>query len=164
MSILSSAALSPSLIISEITANPYVLLAFAIPIIVIISGSIAMTISKTRARYDAVPTLAQSKEQFKVPASSFNREMKYVEDEDINHFFNVIETDMGKIQDVMKKYDRLLRLYKKLDLKSRSISERRAEKAKEKRELVFKDIVEIYRYIEKLKTKGFAYGDKGKQA
>ena len=164
MSIPTSAALSPSLILSELEANPYVLLAFAVPIIVIIASSIAMTVGKSKARYDAVPTLAQSKEQFKVPASPFNREMKYVEDEDISHFINAIQTDMGKIQDVMKKYERLIKLYKRLDLKSKSISERRAEKAKEKRELVFKDIVEIYRYIEKLKTKGFAYGDKGKQA
>ncbi len=164
MSGLSSGALSPSLIIPELEANPFILLAFAIPLIIIIGASIAMSLGKGRAKIDSPPTLEQSKEQFKVPASPFNREMKYVEDDDINHFFKAIETDMGKIQDVTKKYERLVKIYKKLDMRTKSFSERRAERARERREIVFKDIVEIYQYIEKLKNRGFAYGDKGKKA
>ncbi|MHB8361340.1 MAG: hypothetical protein ACYDAO_04745 [Thermoplasmataceae archaeon] len=139
-------------------------MAFAIPVIIILGTSIAMSIGKSKTKIDSAPTLAQGKEQFKVPASSFNREMKFVEDENIGHFFTEIEKDMEKIDDIMKRYKRLIKLYKKFDAQTKSFSERRSERAIEKRDIVFKDIVEIYRYIEKLKMRGFAYGDKGKQA
>ncbi len=124
--------------------DPWFLLSFVVPVVMLLIASIAIRRYSKKTKIDGPPTLEQKREKFVVPKDFFNRETDRVKSDDYAYFLKPIASEFHTLVEFDDYFRILERRYKKFRAMSNSGRKKRRKAGIEGTKNTFNDILNLY--------------------
>lgn len=131
--------------------NPWFLLSFVVPVVMLLIASIAIRRYSKKTKIDGPPTLEQKREKFVVPKDFFNRETDRVKSDDYAYFLKPIASEFHTLVEFDDYFRILERRYKKFRSMSNSGRKKRRKAGIEGAKNTFNDILNLYNRLRTMK-------------
>lgn len=132
--------------------DPWFLLSFVVPVVMLLIASVAIRRYSRKTKIDGPPTLEQKREKFVVPSDFFNRETDRVKMDDYAYFLKPIASEFHTLVEYDDYFRILERRYRKFRSMSNSGRKKRKKAGIEGTKKTFNDILNLYN---KLRTTKF---------
>lgn len=146
--------IGPQLITSffnSVENNPFFLLTFIIPIVLIVLTSLAIRIKRRGTRIDGPPTLEQKREKFIIPKDFFNNEADLIKSEDIHHFLDPMAKEFHSLKEFDDYFNALQKRFRKYESMAQSSRKKRRERGITGRKETFNEMLNLYNRLRKAK-------------
>ncbi|HLH86234.1 MAG TPA: hypothetical protein VKU79_05160 [Thermoplasmataceae archaeon] len=153
MSALSVGSLIGSLIQtfqSQVTKDPFMLLGFLIPILLIWFSSMGIRLVARRTKVDSPPTMEQKREKFIIPRDFFNVELEQIKDSNFERYLVPMESELRYLKDSYQYFQTLIKRYRKYSSMASSSIKRRKKRGEQGRIDTFNEILNLYNRVRKL--------------
>ncbi len=136
---------------SSIQHNPFFLLTFIIPVILVLTTSAIIKIKRRSTRIDGPPTLEQKREKFVIPRDFFNRESEVVKSGDIHHFVDPMEREFHTLKEYDDYFIILKKRLSKYEAMSHSSRKKRKDRGVKGVKETFNEMLNLYNRLRKAK-------------
>ncbi len=124
--------------------DPWFLLSFVVPVVMLLIASVAIRRYSRKTKIDGPPTLEQKREKFVVPKDFFNRETDRVKSDDYAYFLKPIASEFHTLVEFDDYFRILERRYKKFRSMSNSGRKKRKQAGIDGTKKTFNDILNLY--------------------
>lgn len=138
--------------INSVEHNPFFLLTFIIPIVLILLTSAAVRMKRRSTKIDGPPTLEQKKEKFIIPKDFFTMESEKVSAEDYHHFLDPMGMEFHHLREYDDYFKVLFKRYNKFEAMSHSTRKKRKKRGIDGRKETFNEILNLYNRLRKAKN------------
>ena len=148
-------AIGPQLLTSFVNSvehNPFFLLTFIIPVVLIFLTSAVVKVKRKSTRIDGPPTLEQKKEKFIIPRDFFTMESEKVIADDFHHFLDPMEKEFHHLREYDEYFRVLLKRFNKFEAMSHSGRKRKKQRGIDGRKETFNEILNLYNRLRKAKN------------
>ncbi len=136
---------------NSVQHNPFFLLTFIIPVVLVFITSAVIKIKRRSTKIDGPPTLEQKREKFVIPRDYFNRESDIVKSGDIHHFVDPMEKEFHSLKEYDDYFNMLKKRLSKYEAMSHSSRAKRKERGVQGTKETFNEMLNLYNRLRKAK-------------
>lgn len=137
--------------LNSVQHNPFFLLTFIIPVILVLLTSAVIKFKRRSTKIDGPPTLEQKREKFVIPRDFFNREAEIVKSGDIHHFLDPMEKEFHSLKEYDDYFIMLKKRLSKYEAMSHSSRKKRRERGIQGTKETFNELLNLYNRLRKAK-------------
>ncbi|MEM0157905.1 MAG: hypothetical protein QXV22_05470 [Thermoplasmataceae archaeon] len=145
---------------TQVVKDPFMLLGFLVPILIIFFVSIGVRLMARRTKIDSAPTMEQKREKFIIPRDFFNVELEEIKLGNFERFLGPIESELKYLNDSYRYFQALLKRYRKYTGMAGSSLKRRKRRGEKGRIEAFNEILNLYNQIRRLKFETIEFQEK----
>lgn len=136
--------------VHDILYDPLTDVKFIVPVMAIIIASVFVRHMSVKQTVDSSPTLEKKRERFKLPRDRFNVEVDIILRENYSSYVRAMESDLIKLEQIRKRFKKLLRRYNRYEYMARSSIERREKRGRRMSKSVLNELIDTYSEIKKM--------------